>query len=128
MAFHSGRKLHFATDEKLQKDSRNETTLQDLKAPLEEVGRFRTLLFELSAKFASLSVGEIDGEIENGLELVEKLESPATGAARMGPEGSLHSVERAHISKALEQTGWVVDGPRGAARILNSIPRHFVRE
>jgi len=50
----------------------NETTLQDLKDSLEEMHRFKALLFELSAKFASLSLGEIDGEIETGLELIAR--------------------------------------------------------
>ncbi|MEW6439958.1 MAG: sigma 54-interacting transcriptional regulator [bacterium] len=46
--------------------------LDHLKASLEELHRFKALLFELSAKFASLALDEIDGEIENGLELIAR--------------------------------------------------------
>ena len=35
---------------------------------------------------------------------------------------SLDDVQRAHISTTLEQTGWVIEGPRGAAQILNLHP------
>ncbi len=59
-------------DETVQQDKKNETDLYDLKASLEELHRFKALLFELSAKFASLSVDEIDGEIENSLELIAR--------------------------------------------------------
>jgi transcriptional regulator with GAF, ATPase, and Fis domain len=31
-------------------------------------------------------------------------------------------VERRHTARVLEQTGWVIDGPRGAARILGLHP------
>jgi formate hydrogenlyase transcriptional activator len=31
-------------------------------------------------------------------------------------------VERGHILAALERTGWVIEGPRGAARILQLHP------
>jgi formate hydrogenlyase transcriptional activator len=59
-------------NEKPKQDMMNKTTLQDLKDSLEEMHRFKAVLFELSAKFASLSLGEIDGEIENGLELIAR--------------------------------------------------------
>ncbi len=35
---------------------------------------------------------------------------------------SLSAVERGYILKVLENTGWVIDGPRGAARILGLHP------
>ena len=35
---------------------------------------------------------------------------------------TLQEVERSHILAALEQTGGVVDGPKGAAKILNLHP------
>ena len=31
-------------------------------------------------------------------------------------------MERDHIVKVLKQTNWVIDGPRGAAKILNIHP------
>jgi transcriptional regulator with GAF, ATPase, and Fis domain len=36
--------------------------------------------------------------------------------------GSLESNTRSHILAALEQSGWVIDGPRGAAKILGLHP------
>jgi formate hydrogenlyase transcriptional activator len=38
------------------------------------------------------------------------------------PQLTLEAVERDHIAAVLEQTGWVVDGPRGAAGILGLHP------
>jgi PAS domain S-box-containing protein len=35
---------------------------------------------------------------------------------------SLENVERAHILQVLSDTGWVIEGPRGAAKILNLHP------
>ncbi|MDB5333726.1 MAG: domain S-box protein [Phycisphaerales bacterium] len=43
---------------------------------------------------------------------------PTSTAAR----GSLESVEKAHIVAVLNQTDWVIDGPRGAAKILDLHP------
>ena len=46
-------------------------------------------------------------------------QGPATAAAgRSPPLESLESNTRNHIVAALEQSGWVIDGPRGAAKIL----------
>jgi formate hydrogenlyase transcriptional activator len=45
-------------------------------------------------------------------------EAPATPR----PLQSLEEVERAHILAALEQTGWVIEGPRGAAAVLKLHP------
>jgi transcriptional regulator with GAF, ATPase, and Fis domain len=36
--------------------------------------------------------------------------------------GTLEDVERAHILAVLAQTGWVIEGPRGAAKILDMHP------
>jgi len=38
------------------------------------------------------------------------------------PAGTLEDVERSHIVTTLAQTGWVIEGPRGAARVLNLHP------
>ncbi len=42
-------------------------------------------------------------------------------AARQGPS-SLEEVERHHMESVLKQTDWVIDGPRGAAKILGLHP------
>ena len=44
--------------------------------------------------------------------------SPREGA----PAARLDDVERAHIAATLERTGWVIEGARGAARILDLHP------
>jgi formate hydrogenlyase transcriptional activator len=52
-------------------------------------------------------------------------ESTQPGPARVGPSSPLESLEsnmRNHILAALEQSGWVIDGPRGAAKILGLHP------
>jgi transcriptional regulator with GAF, ATPase, and Fis domain len=37
-------------------------------------------------------------------------------------DGTLEEVERAHISRVLEETSWTVEGDRGAARRLGLNP------
>lgn len=52
-------------------------------------------------------------------------ESNRQPAASTGPAPPLESLEsntRNHILAALEQSGWVIDGPRGAAKILGLHP------
>ncbi|HTU24192.1 MAG TPA: sigma 54-interacting transcriptional regulator [Pirellulales bacterium] len=46
----------------------------------------------------------------------------AAGSAPAGADLSLQAVECAHIRAVLEQTGWVIDGRRGAAAILGLHP------
>ncbi len=48
---------------------------------------------------------------------------PLSGAApAAGQQLTLESMERDHVVSVLQQTDWVVDGPRGAARILGLHP------
>ena len=48
---------------------------------------------------------------------------PEAPAARPGDAPvTLEDVERRHVRDVLEQTGWRVSGPRGAARILGVKP------
>ncbi len=46
----------------------------------------------------------------------------AAGAGSTPPLESLESSTRSHILAALEKSGWVIDGPRGAAKILGLHP------
>jgi formate hydrogenlyase transcriptional activator len=46
----------------------------------------------------------------------------AAGAGATPPLESLEANMRNHILAALEQSGWVIDGPRGAAKILSLHP------
>jgi PAS domain S-box-containing protein len=49
--------------------------------------------------------------------------APTAGALSPMPEnGRLEAVEKQHIEAVLEQTGWVVEGEKGAARILGLNP------
>jgi transcriptional regulator with GAF, ATPase, and Fis domain len=38
------------------------------------------------------------------------------------PGGSLETMERSHILAVLKQTQWVIEGPKGAAKILDLHP------
>ena len=52
--------------------------------------------------------------------------APAAAPARTdipgGDPAALHEVDRQHILAVLKRTGWRIDGPQGAARILNLHP------
>jgi predicted ATPase len=47
---------------------------------------------------------------------------PAAEQADHSSTGRLEEVERSHILSVLAQTGWVIEGPKGAARILDLHP------
>ncbi len=55
---------------------------------------------------------EIDGEPSSG---------PAA-AIEDSPPATLEAIERRHILAVLQQTKWVIDGPRGAAQVLGLHP------
>jgi len=46
----------------------------------------------------------------------------AQGGNGRGQPASLEDVEKCHILEVLRQTGWVIEGPRGAAKILSLHP------
>lgn len=50
-----------------------------------------------------------------------EIEDPLVGE-RHGPVGTLEEMERAHIARVLEETGWVIEGPHGAATLLGLKP------
>jgi PAS domain S-box-containing protein len=52
----------------------------------------------------------------------ERATPPAASAGPTPPLESLESSTRKHILAALEKSGWVIHGPRGAAKILNLHP------
>src|SRR5262249_62155324 len=52
----------------------------------------------------------------------ERGEPTAAGAGPTPPLESLESSTRNHILAALEKSDWVIDGPRGAAKILGLPP------
>ena len=58
-------------------------------------------------------------DVDNALEL--RLEDKG-GAELAAAAGSLEAMERAYILKVLEETGWMIEGPQGAAAILDLKP------
>jgi PAS domain S-box-containing protein len=56
------------------------------------------------------------------LEIAPDNLSLGSSTAEPSQELTLEGVERAHIVKVLKQTDWVIDGSRGAAKILNLHP------
>jgi formate hydrogenlyase transcriptional activator len=56
------------------------------------------------------------------VEIDEALDQRLSEPDQPTPTMTLQEVERAHILRVLENTFWVVDGPRGAARILGLHP------
>jgi formate hydrogenlyase transcriptional activator len=46
----------------------------------------------------------------------------SSSTSQVGSSGTLEDVERSHIVATLLKTGWVVEGPRGAAVLLNMHP------
>ena len=66
---------------------------------------------------------------EESLELVTRAAAAASSAAPSVSAGktpsrpaTLEAVERSHILAVVKQTGGVIEGPKGAARILNLHP------
>jgi PAS domain S-box-containing protein len=56
------------------------------------------------------------------LEIDPNILSLAVPTAEASQEFTLEGIERDHIVTVLKQTNWVIDGPRGAAKILNIHP------
>jgi formate hydrogenlyase transcriptional activator len=51
-----------------------------------------------------------------------KIEHPDTGATEAQPSQAMEEVEREHVLRVLEQTGWRIRGKKGAAAILGLKP------
>ncbi len=65
---------------------------------------------------------EAHAEIRNPKSEIRNEESLVTSAATNHESGSLEDVERRHIEAILTQTSWMIEGERGAAKILNLNP------
>jgi transcriptional regulator with GAF, ATPase, and Fis domain len=48
--------------------------------------------------------------------------TPAAAAVTADDAAALQDVDRRHIVAVLKRTGWRIDGPNGAARLLNMNP------
>ncbi len=64
-----------------------------------------------------LPAAQTNGHVDVSVAPPESSSSPATGVSR-----SHEDVERDHILAVLNQTGWVVEGAKGAAKILSLNP------
>ena len=56
------------------------------------------------------------------LEIGPDILGEPVSATATGPRLALEDVERNHILNVLGQTGWVIDGPKGAATLLGLHP------
>ena len=65
------------------------------------------------AQTPKLAIGNRKSEIDQSL---------VTSAATGKNNGSLDDVERRHIESVLNQTNWMIEGERGAAKILDMNP------
>jgi len=92
---------------------------------------------ELERLRAATTIASLTGEIARLNEAMDRdhaylreiIGSAGADAAVTSPDrpaiagpSTLEDVERAHILATLTQTGWVIEGPRGAARILDLHP------
>jgi PAS domain S-box-containing protein len=63
---------------------------------------------------------EIPPDLLGAQEQAKSATTPTTSG--IPPAKSLETIERNHILSVLEETGWVIDGSKGAAKILNLHP------
>jgi Nif-specific regulatory protein len=73
----------------------------------------------LPAALSGEARGSKEGSASGAPSREETSTGPLTAPAALP---TLEEVERGHILAALERTGWVIEGPRGAARILQLHP------
>jgi PAS domain S-box-containing protein len=76
------------------------------------------------------NIRELENVLERGVILArgttleigaDVLTAPTTPAA-IAPDATLEATERQHVLEVLRQTAWVIDGPRGAAKVLGLHP------
>ena len=65
---------------------------------------------------------EAHSEVRSPKSEIRNIESLVTSAATGKIDGSLDQVERRHIESVLNQSNWMIEGERGAARILEMNP------
>jgi len=84
-------------------------------------GNIRELqnVIERAAVLCETGVLELDEDL---LPVSGPAASPAPAAGEVAPLARLEDVERCHVLAALERVDWLIEGPRGAARILGLHP------
>jgi len=93
-------------------------------------GVSRETMQRLTAYFWPGNVRELENILERAvilatgptLEIGPDILSEPVSATATGPRLALEDVERNHILNVLGQTGWVIDGPKGAASLLGLHP------
>jgi len=76
------------------------------------------------------NIRELENVIERGvilspgsiLDIEDEFLLPSSTQLEQRESLTLQEVERNHIIKSLDKTGWVIEGPKGAAKILNLHP------
>ena len=63
-----------------------------------------------------------NGGVLDGSALFASATAAAPPPVAAGAHPTLAEVERGHISRVLQSTGWVIEGERGAARVLGLNP------
>jgi formate hydrogenlyase transcriptional activator len=71
------------------------------------------------ARAVVLSRGEV---LDAPLDLLSAGGAPGVAPSRPFPTQSLEDAERFHVEHVLSSTNWVVEGPKGAARVLQMNP------
>ena len=93
-------------------------------------GVSRATMQRLTAYFWPGNVRELENILERAvilatgptLEIGPDILGEPVSATATGPRLALEDVERNHIQSVLGQTGWVIDGPKGAATLLGLHP------
>jgi len=93
-------------------------------------GVSRETMQRLTAYFWPGNVRELENILERAvilatgptLEIGPDILGEPVSATATGPRLALEDVERNHILNVLGQTGWVIDGPKGAATLLGLHP------
>jgi formate hydrogenlyase transcriptional activator len=75
---------------------------------------------QLAADFCPALTATLPGGRADSAETVTH--DPASAQTVPGPVGAMEEVERRHIQAVLAQTNWMIEGDRGAAKILNLNP------
>src|SRR5205823_348416 len=78
-------------------------------------------ILELASDFGPIGESPIFAAAKLSSNVVVAPEETAS-AARDNKVGSLVEMERRHIESVLAQTNWMIEGERGAAKILNLSP------
>ena len=84
--------------------------------------KLERVLFPTLSASPSLSPSAMSAEPPGTHAVAQEVAVQADHASSAPGSGTLEDVERHHILSVLEKSAWVIEGPRGAAKILNLHP------